>query len=174
LLGKGRKVVYKRQDANYYWYGEMTLNLGEKFGLQLQSSDIEFQQPAKQMIRRYNPPEPKSPSLAVSRKVIRPAQIIDIPLKDRPLQQSECQNPLPDQDQEVLAIRVYEVLNTQSTDAGHRISRVTASRMVSLYGKGAVKNALMVLAKRNNIQRPVGFFISFLRSESKRHRLGHP
>jgi hypothetical protein len=43
LLGKGRRVVYKRQDANYYWYSDSPIEISVTPGLHPKWRELEVQ-----------------------------------------------------------------------------------------------------------------------------------
>jgi hypothetical protein len=78
---------------------------------------------------------------------------------------------LKNADHEALACRITEQVNRLTGDAGLHISIMTARRLVSQYDHALIDRTLHMLKARRNIARPAGFFVTVLRSESKRHLL---
>ena len=76
--------------------------------------------------------------------------------------------PLKNADHEDLACRVSERVNRLSGDSGLHISIAAVRRLVSQYEHALIEKALGLLETRRNITKPAGFFITVLRSESKR------
>jgi len=54
LLGQGQEIVYKRQDVNYYWYGDTLPDLSIKLGLHPKWREHEAREERiKQFVRQY-------------------------------------------------------------------------------------------------------------------------
>jgi hypothetical protein len=167
LLGQGRTVIYKRQDVNYYWYGADISAVETKPDPLIKRHDIKsYQEPTAQrggyqgqpqvLTARHNTVAPLEPIPPNKPSVAMPPLL-------------NYHKPLPQQNHEILAVRVYETLNSRTSDLARHISRVAARRLVATYSAQAIDAALRLLAKRHNIDRPAGFFVTILRSESKRN-----
>jgi hypothetical protein len=176
LLGQGKRVIYKRQDANYYWYGEKLPELNVRVGKVQNEHKLEpMPQPVKPSIGVYN--------AAITRE---PTTLVDTYPQDTPQQRDQhpkinkqdqqpgsklnYRKPLPDALQEALALKVYDLLNTKKVTA-KLISQVTARRLVDIYGIPAVDQAMGLLAKRKHIDQPVGFVMAILKSQATLSRL---
>lgn len=169
LLGRGRKLVYKRQDANYYWFSDEQAIKSEEPANRPNCSKIQVREP---LVYSYTPA--KKPDTPLSAKLLAPAipnQPVKLPLILTATDQEvmDGRKPLLDENQEALAMRVYHLLNTRLDDSKHAISQKTCRRLVHTYGSKAIEDVLGLLAKRQHIRQPVGFLVSVLRSESKRY-----
>jgi hypothetical protein len=76
---------------------------------------------------------------------------------------------LKNADHEALACRVIERVNRLSADPALHIGVAVVRRLVSQYDRALIDRTLALLETRRNIAKPAGFFITVLRSESKRH-----
>jgi len=192
LLGQGKSVTYKRQDANYYWYGETPPDLGVLMGLhskrdELAANMARIQQfMAEQATRELDLKETKadiaangqlSPHFVThtgekqGRGEVKTERSLP-PASQSPAKKAE---PLPsgrrrlaDDTLENFANRVYERVNRLSADPALHIGMAAARRLVSQYSRDLVETALRLLESRRNIAKPAGFFITVLRSEAKR------
>ena len=64
--------------------------------------------------------------------------------------------------------RVYEWINGQAgDDAAKRMSREAVARLVREYGLGHLKRGFAALQRRENIENPAGWLVTFMRSEWK-------
>ena len=72
--------------------------------------------------------------------------------------------------------RVYEWINAQAgDDAAKRISRGAVARLAREYGLGHLKRGFAALQRRENIENPAGWLVTYMRSEwkwSRKHRWG--
>jgi hypothetical protein len=75
---------------------------------------------------------------------------------------------LKNADHEALACRVVERVNCLSGDPALHIGIAIVRRLVSQYDRVLIDRTLGLLENRRNIAKPAGFFITVLRSESKR------
>lgn len=172
LLGKGRRVIYQRQDANYYWYGDAIPVMSAKGSLQTNRQELEgWQQPMKPIIRSHHlniQPEPTFTSKTPDRnKPLQRDYHLEIRERHQPGIKLNCRKPLPNERHETLALRVYNTLNKGEGNSVKCISQVTARRLVATYGSQAVEEALILLIKRRNISHPAGFLVSSLKSQAK-------
>jgi len=64
--------------------------------------------------------------------------------------------------------RVYEWINAQvGDDPDKKISRGAVARLAREYGLGHLKRGFAALQKRENIENPAGWLVTFMRSEWK-------
>jgi hypothetical protein len=178
LLGQGKRIIYKRQDVNYYWYGDLPIGTTAKLDLQLKQREHEAQPaPPREFIRQprlitVNANVTIQPIASVNQAKNNTAQKMGIihstpKIPQEPARHVNYQKPLPNQSHEACAIRVYNKLNENISDPANHISQTTARRLVHTYGEQALNHALGLLAKRRNVTRPVGFIITVLKSEAK-------
>jgi hypothetical protein len=71
-----------------------------------------------------------------------------------------------------MASRVHPAINSRTSEKAHRISLVTARRVIASYDPSLVERTLKRLARRSNLTKPVGFFMTLLRGEQKFGRAG--
>jgi hypothetical protein len=166
LLGQGKRVVYKRQDANYYWYDDTLPN-------QDVSPNPHFRwRKAEQVVRtfmpEYIPAEISSSILFVITANLNVVQPVNPSHTEKEFLSPDSRMSLENPAQDALYTKVYDVLNKGNLDRSSHISRTTARHLVQFYGTHAVQAALGILRKRQNIRHPVGFFVTVLRSEYKR------
>jgi Bifunctional DNA primase/polymerase, N-terminal len=101
------------------------------------------------------------------------AQAVQRPIKSKPpkpapkLSKRRARKPLSNACQEALAQRVCTIINNLTSDRENRISQASARRAVFTYGTQAVESVLKRMARRRNLTKPAGFFMTVLRSESK-------
>lgn len=171
LLGQGRRVIYKRQDANFYWYGDTLPNQVTS----VEPSQIwrEEARPAQPLVREYRPDKElistlQTPALALATHT--PMQVSKPVTTQKPVIPLNYRKPLPDSAQEALANRLYQGINERCADPAQHMSHFTARQLVHTYGICAVEIALTILGQRHHIDSPVGFLVTVLRSESKWHR----
>ena len=176
LLGQGRRVIYKRQDANYYWYGETPPNLSVVFGVHPHQPEMDARLQAVQQYVQANAPSfvtavegrvmpPPTPRSQTSRI---PSQADVSSMLAKPgihRKKHGYRKPLADQQAETLAQQVYSQIEP--------ISQATARRLVDTYGLNLVGQGLIVIRNRHNILNPTAFLISWLRSESRQHTIDH-
>jgi hypothetical protein len=68
---------------------------------------------------------------------------------------------------EALARRVYGALNDRTADTAHHISLFMARRCVERFGVELVERTLALTTSRRRVYKPVGFFMTVLRSEAR-------
>jgi bifunctional DNA primase/polymerase-like protein len=186
LLNQGHRLVLMRQQANCYSLDAPSVFFSQAWKLQ-QACQTQIQQhiaveqgraetiphsparPAERPRSDLPPPDPprrvplplpdetRSPMVAKSSQKAAPR-----------LSKRRARQPLSDVYLEALAQRIYSVINDRTPDPRQRISQATARRCVVTYGTTLVEQTLRLLQSRNNLTKPVGFFITVLRSESKR------
>ena len=232
LLAQGQSLTYKRQDANYYWYGDCPPDLGVVYGLVPSAPGEEQPTPAPSQYLNSLPKYDNNPAQGRGVQLNVPPQTtqkpdfvgtrhassalktanyldgIDISLteensplqtakqsdfvgtrhassvmdtnhKSRPLPEKSSpqkpkrlpsgRRPLKNADHEALACRVVERVNRLSADPALHIGLAVVRRLVSQYDRALIDRTLALLESRRNIAKPAGFFITVLRSESKRH-----
>jgi hypothetical protein len=77
--------------------------------------------------------------------------------------------PLPDEQHEALAQRVYTTVNQRAKDKAQTVSVMTARRWVDTYGVDEVRRALALLEWRGErVYKPVGFLATVLRCSKLR------
>jgi hypothetical protein len=74
---------------------------------------------------------------------------------------------LDDPQRERLAQRVYNRVNTLTSDPTKRFSQANARKLVDQYGPQLVKEGLKRITRDSRIVKPAGWLVTFLRSESK-------
>ena len=244
LLAQGQSLTYKRQDANYYWYGDCPPDLGVVYGLAPSAPGEEQPTPAPsqylnslpkydknlaqgrgvQLNAPTNPAhqnvqsmiamgiqkpdfvgtrhassalktakflddadisltEENSPLQTAKQSDFvgtrRASSVMDTDHKSRPIPEKSSpqkpkrlpsgRRPLKNADHEALACRVIERVNRLSADPALHIGIAVVRRLVSQYDRALIDRTLSLLETRRNITKPAGFFITVLRSESKRH-----
>jgi hypothetical protein len=178
LLTQGHRVALLSQQANHY-----SLDPPQVSALQVQQiQQTDPQRIAVQQGRLESIPPTPTPPGARPRSGLPPPEQPGSPLpvsgarrqteppKPKPaprLTKRRARQPLPDAYQEALARRVYQTLNDRASDPGQRISLASARRAVFTYGVKMVLWALGLTQHRHNVMKPVGFFMTVLRSESK-------
>jgi hypothetical protein len=183
LLRGGKQIVYRRQDANYYWFEEADSSPPQNLLLR-QAEELARLRAAHPKIPPVYVPyvetaasgqsDAKKPVYIWTRtpdiEPVRPADAPPVNPASNPtplLGQRHYKKPLPDADAEVVAQKLYVQMREKSTDAKGYISQATARRLVTTYGAQLVGQGLAVIARRNNIVNPTGFLITWLRSESR-------
>ena len=186
LIGQGKRLVYKRQDANYYWYGDTPPDLSHGEGQYPKQPEIVDRLkliPDTEISNFYVPyaetvvPGPcvfeKQPfigSLTTCSGADKSAALsmIQIPNTSKQREtQRHYEKPLTDQNAEHLAQKTYTQMNQRSNDAKMRISQAMARRLVATYGTQLVGQGLAVIAQRKHIVNPTGFLVVWLRSETR-------
>lgn len=181
LLSKGHSVTYKRQDANYYWYGNTPPNLSVLLGfhpnqptLDVRIAAIQAYTAAATPMRR--PTLPPSSRSAIHTEKLQPSLPSDhhtaisqstrsvTPTKPKP-RKHHYQKPLADPNAEMFAQQVYAQLTERAGQGKGEVSRATARRLVDTYGIEHVKKGLSVIVSRSNILNPTAFLVTWLRSE---------
>jgi hypothetical protein len=196
LLKEGKSITYKRQDANYYWCGQdAPPDLSILYGLRPDRDNRTLE--ARQHIRQYwenleakkaaesaqvvmkpksalIPDEPTRMSLNVGKNRAdawsRSAPKPELPAQKRG-RDPTGRRSLDDEALEKLACHVQERINSFNADPNLHISLAVSRRLVSQYDRSLIEAALKLLGQRRNVTRPAGFFITVLRSESKRGNL---
>ncbi|MBZ0289834.1 MAG: hypothetical protein K8I30_19585 [Anaerolineae bacterium] len=218
LLAQGKSVTYKRQDANYYWYGDCPPDLGVLYG-----QPTPVQQPVPAVSAQYlntlpqnltdpaqgravqldaaalaaqigghntgfsrdSHPAAVHPSTSVGTRRASSAAVPSdrivgrkMPITNgkggkppKPRRLPSGRRRLKNADHETLACRITERVNRLTGDAALHIGIATARRLVSQYDRALIDQTLNILEARQNIARPAGFFVTVLRSESRRHFL---
>jgi hypothetical protein len=189
LLSQGHVLTYKRQQANFY-----TLDPPQVAAAQIRQLQRAYHERQEQIARYVAAEQEKSQTLPPSpaRPAARPRSALPpddahnlalpfpepAPTTKQPkapqpkaaprLSKRHARQPLANAAEEALAQRVYTIINARTGDRQHHISQATARRCVVSYGVKGVESALRLLLSRRNIEKPAGFLISVLRSESKR------
>ena len=170
LLGQGKRVIYKRQDANYYWYGETPPNLSVLLGVHPQRPEMDARLKAIQAYTHIRQSEPTVPSKQAAvvnhNESVRPISVQVAATSPKKTRRRNYRKFLTDPSAEALAEQVYTAINTLSTNTAAHISRTTARRLVDQYGTQKVGQGVSLISKRRNILIPAGFLVSWLRSES--------
>ncbi|MBZ0294313.1 MAG: hypothetical protein K8L99_17245, partial [Anaerolineae bacterium] len=184
LLGQGKKIVYRRQDANYYWFEEADSSPTQNLLLR-QAEELTRLRGAHPKITPVYVPymetaasgqsDAKKPVYIWTRtpntEPVKAADAPPVKIPNNPLPplgKRHYKKPLPDGDAEYMAQKLYAQMREKSTDAKGLISRAAARRLVTTYGMYLVGQGLAVIARRKNITNPTGFLITWLRSESRR------
>jgi hypothetical protein len=222
LLAQGQSLTYKRQDANYYWYGDCPPDLGILYGIApreersdragvqnsvpetgksvkhvsnndghrgygrgvqlnaltqalqnvqtimeagIQNSDFEETMHASSALKTAKicgDNNPDSPSLRSGEGVRGRGY------GTKPKRLPSGRRPLKNADHEALACRVVDRVNRMNADPALHIGMAVVRRLVSQYDRALIDRTLGLLESRRNIAKPAGFFITVLRSESKR------
>lgn len=219
LLRQGKTLTYKRQDANYYWYGEggekerevlsteyRVLSERQKtvqsteFSVQreeivgtwpIASANILIQDVAvgtRTISSVYSPEKIDAPverqtdtfttTQNMPTPYIAPVQQTlptmhtptkpVIAQKTKPKREPSGRRRLKDEALENLAGRIYERVNRRCADSALHISMAVSRKLVSRYDRACIEKTLRLLETRRDIAKPAGFFVTVLRSESKR------
>ena len=138
LLGQGKRVIYKRQDANYYWYGETPPNLSVLLGVHPQQPEMDVRLKAIQAYTRIRQSEPTVPSkqaaVVYHNESVRPISVQVAATSPKKTRRRNYRKSLTDPSAEALAEQVYTAINTLTTNTAAHISRATARRLVDTYG----------------------------------------
>jgi hypothetical protein len=197
LLRQGKSLTYKRQDANYYWYGEGEREvLSAEYRVQsekqktVQSSEFRVQREEIVGTRPVMPSIPIQNAAVGTRTIssvpsspatnVAPIQqtlpTMPVPIKPvaikkpdpKPIREPTGRRRLKDDTLENLAGRIYERVNRLCADPALHISMVVSRKLVSRYNRASVEKALRLLEARRDLAKPAGFFVTVLRSEAKR------
>jgi hypothetical protein len=172
LLSKKQKATLRRRVSNYWWYGDAAKPMPFRFQADLIT--IEEEMACKQEKIRYfvfkRQPMVARKAVAETGVVPQNRQITQNthyqPCRAAPQQPKKSVNyrkPLKNADDETFAQKLQQKLNAMSGE----ISISSARRLVYMYGQGEIKRTLSVMNKRKNINRPIGFMSTLLRSENK-------
>ncbi|MEO8607209.1 MAG: bifunctional DNA primase/polymerase [Chloroflexota bacterium] len=205
LLGQGQSLTYKRQDANYYWYGDDCPDLGVLYGqapAQYLHNRLHYAEQGRANIPTYPTHQntesitaiglqkPDSVGTQHASSALKTADMANIathspsmliegarvrgcdPKPPKPKRLPSGRRPLKNADHEALACRVVERVNRLSADPALHIGLAVVRRLVSQYDRVLIDRTLALLDARRNVAKPAGFFITVLRSESKRSLLG--
>ncbi len=158
LLAQKHSLTYKRQDVNFYSYGDLPLQIPYP----------RMAQPipaAPQTSYRRNGDDAFSSSARTSRNRYENGAVDATPtMQPVPLPLSE---PLIFRDdtaaQNRLAERVYKTIQQLNSDPSRHMSKANAQRLVETYGIAAVDKALKRMtwyAGKGRVERPAGYLIT--------------
>jgi hypothetical protein len=182
LLHAGKSVIYKRQDANYYWYGERPPDLSVLYSPHAKRAEHEERlERIRQFIAEHPIDETRGTRSIIPLASTSDKSTAQLPMfndaKHRPAApQPKEKKPtivngrraLKDTRLENLAGNIQARINERSADPALHMSISTARKLVNRYDRKLIDYALNLLDKRHNLSKPVGFFVTVLRSESKR------
>ncbi|MEO8610096.1 MAG: hypothetical protein ABI690_19535 [Chloroflexota bacterium] len=180
LLRQGKKVVYKRQEVNYYWYSDEDAlpDLSVKSSLPTRPEEPHLRHPGLQPTRDEHPgrsplsPNPATRPFAAAEKPFDSPTSAAVSIRPAvQLPSGRNDNPQPPINLEPLAQWLYEALQPISTDPKSALSLATARRLAGTYPRHRIEKGLSLLSQRRNIRNPVGFLITYLRCESLLDRL---
>jgi hypothetical protein len=186
LLGQGKTVLYKRQGASFYWYGDHVPSLPETRASILNWTSVASSLPPERTLpppkveqpRRPLPPPVQPgvspPSIPAGTVPAAPEPSTQPPVTSskpagKPKRRSKrhYRKPLADAALERLAQRISDQVRGICADPGKQMSLATARRLVDEYGAQLVEQILRLMAQRHNISSPAGFLITVLRSTAK-------
>jgi hypothetical protein len=172
LLGHGRRVVYRSQDANHYSLPSAIAMMSAK---KVSQRKIVFEPKRHKMLCA---PWAK---IAVSRTVVRSGTSLvadsNIPIKpDRQHRETCLPLKLESERKSVIDVekvddrrlalcteKVYQAL--KNANPQRSLTRMNAEKLVVEYGVSLVERGLKVMGKRRSIRNPAGFLKVWLRSE---------
>ncbi len=181
LLGQGRAVRLLVQTLSYYGCGgdpsAVGLHVERAIDVRPPRADeplTTFAQRVERLIRRI---APAPVEVAVSAVMTR-SKPSEPPVSHRVTETGYAKStvrprrrrywkPLDRPDDEALAQRVYTVVNGRASEAKHRLSLVSARRLIDDFGAARVERALNALRGRRDVRQPAGWLRVWLRSEAR-------
>ena len=190
LLATKKRVILKRREPNFYWYGETPPAAWLALGIQPQRPDPQKVEPWRQNLpaemARTPTPLPERAKTAFSGDFVvagshyehRAIKALKTPgeaskagdrstVCQRTVRRRSYRRPLKDAREEGLAQRVYTAINLLKVQEARHMSQATARRLIDRYGVALVEEAVAVVQQRKNIRNPAGFLETYLRSASR-------
>jgi hypothetical protein len=193
LLARGHTLIYKRQDANYYWYGDTPPDLSILFGQHPRQPEMDVHLTAirhfaqthvpdtlyagtsarfERASNRYSLAGRLPASSGVTATI--PQILVGTPPPIRPQSGStrRYHKPLKDEALEHRAQAVCTRIGSLSLESKGHISQATARRLVSTFDPQLIEQGLSIISQRRGIANPAGFLVSWLKSESRKGERG--